>query len=238
MPGEKGEEPAEKPTASNPAGKALAAKMVAAIGSEAKLNAIKSVHSESNMVRKMPQGDLPLTVQSTIVFPDRLQAVMQGPMGNISFVATPKAGFMAIGNGETRDMPPEQKSDMLMQIKRDPIYIAQHLNDPAFIFAANGSEKIEGVDAQILDISGEGMSMRCFIDPQNGRILRETYPTVSQSGPAQGQTDLEDWQTSDGITLPRVRKIKQNGQDYSSVQVNKIEINPAVDLKLFDKPAQ
>lgn len=237
MPGEQAAEPAEKPSVSNPAGKALAAKMVAALGSEAKLKTIKSVHSESNVTQKMPQGDLPLTVQSTIVFPDHLQATMQGPMGEITFVATPNAGFMSAGGMETRDMPATQKGEMLMQIKRDLIYIAQHLNDPSYIFAANGSEKIGSVDAQILDVSGDGMSMRCFIDPQSGRILRETYQTAGQSGPAQGQTDLDDWQTSDGITLPHARKIKQNGQDYSTVQVNKIELNPTVDSKLFAKPA-
>jgi hypothetical protein len=82
------------------------------------------------------------------------------------------------------------------------------------------------------------MSMRLFVDPQSARILRETYPTMSQSGPVQGQTDLEDWQTADGITLPHVRKNKQNGEDTSSVQVNKVEFNPSVDAKLFEKPAE
>jgi zinc protease len=238
MPGEKNTESTEKPTASNPAGKALATKMVAALGSEDKLKSIKAVHSESNVTQKMPQGDLPLTVESTIIFPDRLHATMRGAMGEITFVATPHAGFMSAGGPETRDMPGAQKTEMLMQIKRDLIYIGQHLNDPAYVFAANGSEKIGDVDAQILDVSGDGMSMRCFVNPQNGRILRETYQTAGQSGPAQGQTDLDDWQTSNGITLPHARKIKQNGQDYSSVQVNKIEFNPNVDSKLFDKPAE
>jgi hypothetical protein len=80
--------------------------------------------------------------------------------------------------------------------------------------------------------------MRWFVDPQTGRILREIYPTIAQSGPVQGQTDLDDWQTSDGITLPRLRKNKQNGEDSSSVQVNKMEFNPSVDGKLFEKPEE
>ena len=90
---------------------------------------------------------------------------------------------------------------------------------------------------QILDISGEGMTMRWFIDPQNGHILRETYPTVSQSGPVQGQTDLENWQTTDGVTLPRLRKNKQNGEDSSSAQFTSVQVNPQVDPKNFEKPA-
>jgi len=81
------------------------------------------------------------------------------------------------------------------------------------------------------------MTMRWFIDPQNGHILRETYPTMSQSGPVQGQTDLENWQTTDGVTLPRLRKNKQNGEDSSTVEITKTEFNPTVDAKVFEKPA-
>ncbi len=238
MPGEKDAKPAEKPTASNPEGKALAAKVVTALGGEAKLKTIKSIRSDLNVTQKTPQGDLPLTMQSTVVFPDHLSAVLQGPMGSITMVATPQAGFMSMGSMGTRDMPGSQKSEMLVQIKRDLIYVGQHSNDPAFIFAANGSEKIGAVDAQILDVSGDGMSMRLFVDPQSGQVLRETYPTINQSGPVQGQTDFEEWQTTDGITLPRVRMNKQNGKDSSSVQVNKMEFNPSVDAKMFEKPAE
>ncbi len=238
MPGEKGAETAEKPAASNPEGKALAAKVVSVLGGEAKLKAIKSIQSNLNVTQKTPQGDLPLTMQSTVVFPDHLSAVLQGPMGSVTMVATPQTGFMSLAGMGTRDMPDSQKAEMLVQIKRDLIYVGQHLSDPAFIFAANGSEKIGDVDAQILDVSGNGMSMRWFVDPQSGKILRETYPTVGQAGPVQGETDFDDWQTSDGVTLPRARKNKQNGEDSSTVEITKTEFNPTVDAKVFEKPAQ
>jgi len=201
------------------------------------LKTIKSVRSDFTVTQKTPQGDLPMTMKGTIVYPDHLSANIEGPMGNITMVATPQAAFMAAPGMGSRDMPSAQKTEMLTQIKRDLIYVGQHVSDPAFIFAASGSEKIGAVDTQILDISGEGMTMRWFIDPQNGHILRETYPTVSQSGPVQGQTDLENWQTTDGVTLPRLRKNKQNGEDSSTVEITKTEFNPTVDAKVFEKPA-
>ena len=238
MPGEKSAEETPKPTASNAEGKALAEKVVAALGGEAKLKSVKAIHSELTVTQKTPQGDLPLGMESTIVFPDRLRAVIQSPMGSMTMVATPTAGFVAAGSMGSRDIPPSQKAEMLMQIKRDLVFVGQHVGDPAFIFAANGSEKIGDVDARILDISGQGMSMRWFVDPQTGKILRETYPTTSQTGPVEGQTDFDDWQTTDGITLPRVRKNKQDGKDSSSAQVTKMEFNPPVDATAFEKPAQ
>jgi zinc protease len=238
MPGEKGAEPSEKPTASNSEGKALAAKVVATLGGEAKLKTVKAIRSELTVTQKNPQGDLPLGMESTVVFPDHLRAVLQSPMGNMTMVATPNAAFMAAGSMGSRDFPPSQKAEMLMQIKRDLVFVGQHVSDPSFVFAANGSEKIGDVDAKILDIAGEGMSMRWFVDPQSGKILRETYPTTNQTGPVEGQTDFDDWQTTDGITLPRVRKNKQDGKDSSSAQVTKLEFNPSVDAKAFEKPAE
>ena len=123
------------------------------------------------------------------------------------------------------------------QIKRDPIYLGQHVNDPAFSFAAAGTEKIGGVEASIVDVSGPGVRMRWYVDPQSGRILRESYTAMGRSGQFHGQTDLENWETHDGLSLPRTHKNRQNGQDSSVSEFTSVQINPSVDPKLFEKPA-
>jgi hypothetical protein len=69
-------------------------------------------------------------------------------------------------------------------------------------------------------------------------VLRETYTTVGRSGPVTGETDFADWQTSDGVTLPRARKNKQDGEDSSEAEYKSIQINPTVDAKLFEKPTK
>ena len=78
--------------------------------------------------------------------------------------------------------------------------------------------------------------MRWYVDPKTGRILREIYPAVGPSGPVQGQTDLADWKTFDGVNLPAKRINKQNGQDSSVIDFLEIHFNPQVDAKLFDRP--
>src|ERR1019366_4376745 len=81
-PGE--QQPETKPAASNPEGKALAGKLAAALGGEAKLQSVKSIASTYTLTRKMPQGDVPMSMKSTIVFPDRLHVEAQGPMGGFT----------------------------------------------------------------------------------------------------------------------------------------------------------
>src|SRR6202042_2817858 len=66
------EEESSMPTSSNDEGKASAAKVVAAMGGEAKLAAIKSVKAKITLTQKTPQGDLPMQMESVIVFPDHL----------------------------------------------------------------------------------------------------------------------------------------------------------------------
>jgi zinc protease len=236
-PGAKEDESA-KPSASNEEGKALAAKVVAAMGGEARLATIKSVKAKLTLTQKTPQGDFPLQVESVIVYPDHLHAEMQTPGGEMDIVVTPDAAFMAVPGQGMRDFPASQKAETLEQIKRDPIFIASHYKDPDVFFHATGTEKVGDIEARIVDVNAAGASIRWWVDPQTGHILKETYMTLSQGAPVQGETDLDSWKPVNGLNIPFVRHNKQGGQDSSTAEYTSIEINPTVDPKLFDKPAE
>ncbi len=231
--------PAAAPTAekkgSNPEGKALAAKVAAALGGATKLESVKSM--KSNFTLSQPQTGA-VQVEATIIFPDRIRADLQTPQGTFSIVATPDSGFMAAGAMGVRDLPASRKNENLEQVRRDLVYLAQHVSDPAFAFTASGRDKSSGPELAIVDVSGPGVSMRWFVDPQSGKVVRETYKAMGQSGPVDAQTDFSDWKPVEGgLNLPFHRATKQNGQDASSAQFSRIQINPAVDPKLFEKPA-
>jgi zinc protease len=236
-PGAKEEESA-KPTASNEEGKALAAKVVAAMGGEAKLATIKAIKAELTLTQKTPQGEFPMQMETFIVYPDHLHAAMQTPNGTMNIVVTPDAAFMAFPGQGMRDFPASQKAETLDQIKRDPIFIASHAKDPNVFFLAGGTEKVGGTEARIVDVNAEGTAIRWFVDPQTGHILKETYRTLNQGQPVQGETDLEDWKSVNGVNVPFLRQNKQNGQDSSKAEYTSLEFNPAVDPKLFEKPAE
>jgi len=237
-PGAKDEEESAKPTASNDEGKALAAKVVAALGGEAKLAAIKAVKAKLTVTQKTPQGDFAIPMDTIIVFPDRLHADMQTPNGTMTIVVTPDTAFASAGAMGTQALPASQKSETLEQIKRDPIFIAAHWKDPDVFFNAAGTEKVGGVDARIVDVNAAGAAIRWFVDPQSGHILKETYRTLGRSGPAEGETAMENWKSIGGVNIPTLRKNKQNGEDSSMSEYTALEVNPAVDPKIFEKPAE
>jgi zinc protease len=231
------EEESAKPTESNAEGKALAAKVVAAMGGEAKLAAIKAVKAELTLTQKTPQGEFPIQMETLIVFPDHLHAQMQTPGGTMNIVVTPDVGFMAMQGQGMRDFPASQKAETLDQIKRDPIFIASHWKDPNVFFHAEGSEKVGDIEARIVDINAAGTAIRWYVDPQTGHILKETYRTLSQGQPTQGETDMDNWKQVNGLIIPLLRHNKQNGEDTSTSEYSTLEFNPTVDPKLFEKPA-
>lgn len=225
-----------KPAASNPEGKALAAKVAAAMGGLAKLKSIKTLREA--MAQGEPSGGASTPVDVTIAFPDSMHVDVTTPQGVLMLVTAPNASFMAMAGRGSRALPPDQKTDMLAQLHHDLVYVAQHADDPAFSFAAAGTEKIGDVDAAILDIGGAIPWLRWYIDPKSGRILREKYKGMGQSGAFDGETDLSDWRMADGLNMPYLHKNQQNGKETSVVEFKKIELNPTVDPKLFEKPVE
>jgi zinc protease len=233
-PGESNAEaaPASAPTVSNSEGKALAAKVAESLGGAAKL---KSVHAMRARIEQQSQEEAAPPVEVTVVFPDRMRVAMDSPMGPMNLVFTPTSAFMA-AQGQVRDIPASQKKESLDQIKRDMMFVAQHADDPKFIFTANGSEKIGDVEAKILDINADGTPTRWYVDPKTGRILREKYTAIGRSGPFQSETDFSDWKTFDGVTLPTKQVSKQDGKETSTQTFTEVHMNPQVDLKMFEKP--
>ena len=232
------EEPSAKPTASNAEGKALAAKVVAAMGGEARLATIKSVKAKLTLTQKTPQGDFAIPMDTIIVFPDHLHADMQTPNGTMTIVVTPDAAFASAGAMGTQPLPAAQKGETLEQIKRDPIFIGAHWKDANVFFRAAGNEKVGDVDARIVDVNAAGAAIRWYVDPQTGHILKETYRAMGRTGPVDGETSLENWKTVDGLTIPMLRKSKQNGEDSSMSEYIALELNPTVDPKIFQQPEE
>jgi zinc protease len=233
-PAEKAAKSDEKSEASNPEGKALVEKVATALGGLPKLQSVKTMRV--NIAESEPGGQ-PAPVDVTLAFPDSIHVDVQTPQGQLVFVATANSGYMSMG-GNTRSMPPAQKDEMLTQVHHDLVYVVQHVNDPAVTFTSAGTEKVGEVDAAILDIGGSIPSLRWYVDPKTGRILREKYKGMGPTGPFEGETEFSDWRTADGLSFPYIHKNKQNGQDTSLVEYKKIEINPSIDPKLFEKPAE
>ncbi len=228
---------AKKAAESNPEGLALMAKVVQALGGAEKVQAVKAVRLKATLLIKTPGGEIPIEADGTILFPDTTYMKLQTPMGERVTVLSPASSFVGMG-GETRDMPAVMKEETLKQLRRNLIYVAQHAADPKFTFAAAGTEKIGDLEARIIEINADGAETRWYVDPQSGKVLRIAFQAVGMAGPTLRVTDNLEWMTVDGISLPSKQSISENGKDTGSSTVKELVINPTVDPKLFERPAE
>ncbi len=234
-PGATNEAPAATPSASNEEGKALAKKVVERMGGLARLQSVKVLREE--LTEKASENGPATLVKATIVFPDRMHLDVETPRGILSIVITPEQGFMSAAGMAAHDLPASERSENMAQIHRHLIYIGQHLDDPQSVFFAQATEQIGQVETRMLDVRVGDMAIRWFVDPKSGYVLRELYQGRGPSGPFHGETDLSDWKTTSGITLPALHKNKQDGRQTSIVERTAIDFPSTFDPHLFERPA-
>jgi hypothetical protein len=153
----------------------------------------------------------------------------------MTLVATPSAAFVSMPQG-SQNMPPSEKQELLNELRRDPIFVAQHASDAKFTFTAGGAMKVGDIDARILDVSADGAEVRWFIDSRNGRIVRASSQVTGMNGPDEQVLDYSDWKDFAGIHLACKAKVTRNGQDAGVTELKEVQINPEVDPKLFQRP--
>jgi hypothetical protein len=227
---------ASAPAASNAQGRALLAKVIDAAGGESKLKAIKSLRRKATLELKA-QG-VTMEAESILVAPNTVRTQLSTPGGEMVMVASPKDSFMSLGPMGVRPMPDSQKEDSLNGLQREIWLVAQHADDPQYTFTASGTEKVGNVETAILDIHEGSQHWRWYVDPTTGHILRASFQAHTPQGPSTDVVDLSDWKTVDGVTLPFHQEITSNGTPAMSITVTDLQLNPTVDPKLFEKPAE
>ncbi len=226
----------EAVAASNPEGKALLNKVIAAAGGLDKLNAVKTVRVKGTVTLKA-QG-MSLGAEITEMLPDHIHQRISTPGGEMVMVIAPQDSFMSMAAMGVRPIPSSQRDEQLNGLRRDLLYVVQHAADPQYSFSYQGKEKVGDIQASVLAIQGGGVQFRWYVDPQTGHVLREQYEGSSPTGPASNIVDYSDWKIVDGITLPFREETTTNGQPAVSVVVESYELNPTVDPKIFEKPAE
>lgn len=223
-------------TASNAAGKALMAKVIEGMGGAETLRKVEALREKVKLTVVTPQGEMTLDGEGYSVYPDRLAERMATPGGEMAMVVSPQASFMSTPMG-TRDLPGDQKERMLTELRTDPLFVAQHADDPAFIFAAGGTEDVGGVQATIMDVNAGGLQVRWFIDAKSGHVIRSSNQPAGGMPGGEEVSDYSDWRTVEGVSLPFKETTARNGKTATTEEVTEIEINPKIDPKIFEKPA-
>ncbi len=161
--------------------------------------------------------------------------IMKMPMGEMTMVASGDNAFMIIPGMGVRDVPSSQRDNMRSEAKAEMLTVLK--NADKYTFAVSGSEKVGDVEGKVLEVSGEGTSVKWVVDPFAGRVLRKTSKARGPMAQGDMVTDYADWKEFSGLKFPMTSTNKNNGEDAGSTKISTVEINPTVDPKWFEKPA-
>jgi zinc protease len=224
------------PTAGNPEGKALARKFVQALGGAEKIARIKAVEQKSSSVRTTPQGEVSIESDNFVQYPDHVYSALSTPMGTMTMAATSSQSYMSMG-GQVSDMPPQSQDEALKSLKRDVIAVAQHIDDPKYLFEAAGIHKLGDVDASVLKINADGAEATWYLDPKTNLPLRSEFSAIGQTGPVTRTSDYSDWKSFDGVNLYTSRTVSDNGKVTSKDTIKQWVVNPNIDPRIWEKPS-
>ncbi len=220
------------PTTSNAEGKAAADRFLQAMGGPARVNAVKSLRQTVVALRQGQHVEL----EQSIVYPDKQAQKMTLPQGQALLVVTPTDAFTVVG-GRLQNLPPTQWAALDATLKHDFINILQRINDPKYVFVAAGQEKVGSTEATVVDVEADGVPTRWWI-ATDGKLLQERYSDMGAGSGIQTMT-YADWKSFGGLNYPtKYEMFSEAGQLQMSMTLTAMQVNPVVDRKTFERPAQ
>jgi outer membrane lipoprotein-sorting protein len=217
------------PAVSNPEGKAAAEKLLQALGGPAKVNGVKTLHQN---VVALEQGQR-IEIDQSIVYPDKQAQRLTMAQRKMLLVTTSTDAFMVVGE-QARSLPPDQRDLLAATLKHDFINVLQHIDDPKYIFNANGQENLDGAAATVVDVEAEGIATRWWI-ASDGKLLRERY--AGEHGQIQIMT-YSDWKNFGGLQYPtKYETFDEAGRPELSMTLIAMQLNPVVNPRIFLRPA-
>ncbi len=217
-------------------GKETFGKVVAWLGGPPKLASVRDVRTRGRLTAKTPEGDATMEVQSSMIFPDRLLQEIDSPFGRVAMVVTPATAFLAGPTG-AQDLPPAAAEELRRQVARIPLNLTRSAADPKLKVWASGRETVGGVEATILDIQLGTTSVRWFVDPKTGRILRTSHEGRTGDGkPIQMVSDYHDYKVVEGFPVAHRLEITSNGERDQTLIIEEYRFNVGVEPTLFVKP--
>ena len=221
---------AQRPAPGNPA-RALLDKAIAAKGGLAKLQGIRTVHSEGTMIVTDINGPVPFTVVADIEYPDRFRVDADMPGGRVAQVYAQGRYWIIDPDGKVGEMPEEGRPQIKASVQRDLIAV--------LVKAAAGKLVIREVDSDEpvlagLEISGPDMQpLTLFINRDNGLIDRSRY----EGADGRVEERYSDYREVDGIQIPFHTVVRRPGMTSIERDVKTIKFNVPLAAGLFEKPA-
>ncbi|MFQ5526987.1 MAG: M16 family metallopeptidase [Thermoanaerobaculia bacterium] len=218
------------------AGREVFDRMVTALGGDDP-SGLDSVRTTTSLDVSMQGQQMTLVQTLTLVYPDHVYTTIQTPVGLQEVIISGGEGFMRMGP-QTQPLPANRVASQIKDLGRQLFSLLRDHASDTIEVALVGDEEIDGASTQSVVVSSESFSTRLWIDA-DGRLLKQSYQGTHPGTGAPGAFEItfSDYREVDGYLVPHRRVSKIDGVDFATATVESIEINPPVDMSVFEKPA-
>lgn len=225
---------ATKPATSDAKARALLTAARTAIGGDALLQ-VKALNVSNTAVIHTEQGDVTLSVETTIKYPDKLLnkisiggniVTTQGYNGNTGWLASAK---------ETGPVSASATAEYRNIISHDNIAMLATINNINSVQLL-APEKIADQSVNVLAISlANGHNVKLYLDANN-LIVRKEFPSNIDGNTVTVQENYSDYRENSGIKLPYKKQIYRDGQLFADTTTTAVQVNPTITDQSFAQP--
>lgn len=215
----------------------IVAQATSAVGGLEALKSVKSIVTKATVKVSSPMGEQEVSATATLLFPDKLRLEITVPQGTLVQATNGTTGWMQFGPS-TQDMPPAALAGIKDGLKRHPVALMIALNDPNAKRQALDDEAVEDKPANVVVwTDAEGKATKIYFDKSTHLLVKMTYSSKNQFGAeVLVEEMLSDYRPVSGVPMAFMQSQSQNGKKVSENKVIDVQVNAAIDPKIFEKP--
>jgi hypothetical protein len=224
----------EAPTATSESlvkGKTLMEKAIQASGGLDVVDKIKNMKTSLQLTQVTPMGEMNMSGEILVVYPDKLKGNISTPMGEMEIVLSGEEGWMEVPGRGTMPLPENQKKSYVETFLRDPVIFFTRSDKVQYI----GKRKLGKIETEDLLVSIGEYSFHLLLNPKTSLPEGLVYTDMGQQGPAEMVDTFSDYKEVDGFHMPMKTITISEGKKASETLIETIELNVQVDLNVFEK---
>ncbi|MBN1425166.1 insulinase family protein [Candidatus Fermentibacteria bacterium] len=198
------------------------------------LRSVQSLKTVTDAVVNVQGMSLNVAATEIRVFPDRVYSSQKLPFGEVVTVIDGQTGWMRDPRG-VQDLPGSMLDEAEADRMREMLWILTNYTDLA-LEALDPVEE-EGRSFTRVFVSSEVVKDWVLYFDEAGNLAGMDYQSVDQSGPADMAVRYDELTEVSGIRFPWKVAMRRNGEPFLTGTVQSIEVNPAIDETIFQRPA-
>ena len=206
-------------------GKALLAKMLAAMGGEEKLAAVKDMTQKAELSLAAGAGSLRATQTEMWLAPSKYREEDTLPFGKVITYWDGTGGWMSTPQG-VGPIPPQEQAQLAFEMFRKWF--------PLALCAKSGNCTIAESGGALLIADNRSNAIEIRLDPATSLPASETYAQAGAPANKIVET-FGEWQEASGVQLPRKITIVQNGKHFADIGVTDVALNQGLTLEQLSK---